>query len=248
MQTLVCIDDTDCLGSRGTGHLAAILADDIEERGWGKCFAITRHQLFVHPDIPYTSHNSAMCFAVDLDESMLDSFIDYGSVFLRRESAEGSDPGFCVVVPERLGRPEMLVKFGYKAKKVVLTKQEAYDLARQLGVHLSEHGGTGGGVIGALAGTGLRLSGNDGRFRGKLNLGNVNEVVTVSDILLHESVDLVKSLEGDLLSGDELVRLGTKVKAVLQQKKSVLLVSPVGTEDNGGVRWRTCIKEEWKMF
>ncbi len=119
MQTLVCIDDTDCLGSRGTGHLAAILADDIEERGWGKCFAITRHQLFVHPDIPYTSHNSAMCFAVDLDELMLDSFIDYGSVFLRRESAEGSDPGFCVVVPERLGRPEMLVKFGYKAKKVV---------------------------------------------------------------------------------------------------------------------------------
>lgn len=249
MVVLVCIDDTDKLGGRGTGKLAAILSQDIEENGWGKCYPVSRHQLYVHPEIPYTSHNSAMCFAVDMDESHLGRLINYSSGFLSRESAEGSDPGLCVVVPGRLKNPGLLVSFGRRAKETVLTKGEAYQLAGQLGIHLSEHGGTGQGVIGALAGTGLRLSGNDGRFRGKLEIGNDNDVLAVREIIAHESVDEVRSLEeGYLLGGGELVRLGEKVKTVLMGGKSVLLVSPAGDGNNGGVRWRTCSKEQYKKF
>lgn len=66
MRALICIDDTDNIDiKRGTGQLASLLAEEIEQKGWAKCEAVTRHQLFVHPDVPYTSHNSSMCFAAD---------------------------------------------------------------------------------------------------------------------------------------------------------------------------------------
>ena len=51
MELLVCIDDTDTLETKGTGHLAQNLCQQLECRGWGTCAPITRHQLYVHPDI-----------------------------------------------------------------------------------------------------------------------------------------------------------------------------------------------------
>ena len=48
MRMLVCIDDTDNLESIGTGKLAYKIIGDIEERGWGRCDVISRHQLYVH--------------------------------------------------------------------------------------------------------------------------------------------------------------------------------------------------------
>jgi hypothetical protein len=140
MQVLVCIDDTDSLESIGTGKLAAKIIGNIEERGWGKCDAITRHQLYVHPDIPYTSHNSSMCFGVDLHEAYLEGLIDYASDYLLRKSADGSDPGLCVTIPGKLSRSDLLIDFGIKAKGTVLTKKEAYQLAGQLGVHFRAWG------------------------------------------------------------------------------------------------------------
>jgi hypothetical protein len=247
MRVLVCIDDTDNLESIGTGKLAYKIIGSIEERGWGRCDAITRHQLYVHSDIPYTSHNSSMCFGVELVESQLEGLINYASDFLIRESAKGSDPGLCVTIPGRLSKPDLLVEFGIRAKGTVLTKEEAYQLAGQLGIHLSEHGGTGGGVIGALAGTGLRLSGNDGRFRGRLKIGNINDVVAVSDIKSQTGVHIVKSLNGYRLEDHDSVRLGEKVKAVLMGGKTVLLVYPYGS-DHGCPRWQTCSKEQLKKF
>lgn len=67
--------------------------------------------------------------------------------------------------------PKRLIEFGKMAKQAVTNKQAAYDLARETGIHLSEQGGTGDGVIGAIAGIGLRLSGNDGRYCGWYLLG-----------------------------------------------------------------------------
>ena len=76
-----------------------------------------------------------------------------------RQSAPGSDPGLCVVATTSVSGPKALIGFGQTAKDSVLTKSDAYGLAQRLGIHLSEHGGTGQGVIGALAGAGLRLIG-----------------------------------------------------------------------------------------
>lgn len=249
IRVLVCVDDTDRIDSDwGTGELVALISETMEERGWGKSYGVTRHQLLIHPDVPYTSHNSSMCFAADLNEAYLDTLTNYAAEFLFKESATGSDPGLCITVPERLNKPELLIAFGYKAKEIVITKEEAYSLAQQLGVHLSEHGGTGQGVIGALAGVGLRLSGNDGRLRGKLKLKNTNGVASVESIRSHANIDLVANLEGALLADDELVRLGDTVKPILRDGKFVLLVAPIGAGDAGGVTWQTLTKQQLKKY
>lgn len=254
MKVLVSIDDTDTMKTegvevRGTGELASMLARKIEEYGWGTCQPVTRHQLLIHPDIPYTSHNSSMCFTAEIREASLDELTGYACDFLARESAPGSDPGLCIAVADRLTRPGWLIAFGYMAKNCVITKEEAYDLAAELGIHLSEHGGTGQGVIGALAGAGLRLSGNDGRFRGKLKIRSKNNVVRVRDIYHQSYVNTVKSLEGGaILEQEELVVLGDTVKAVLLDGKPVLLVVPTGERDPGEPRWQTCSKNQLKDY
>jgi hypothetical protein len=246
MKVLLAVDDTDNLESIGTGHLAEAIAQEVEKNGWGKRSYITRHQLLVHPDVPYTSHNSSMCFTADIGGACLDLLIDHAARFLEKASAPGSDPGLCVAVADRLEESEELVAFGRRAKQTVVKKSEAQELARRLGIHLSEHGGTGGGMIGALAAVGLRLSGNDGRVRGHLQIDSVNGVARVRDICTHPDVGSVQTLQGEALHDDEAVLLsGWKVKAVLQGGGPVLLVVPTESE---GPRWRTCSKEILKAY
>ncbi len=243
MRIVLCIDDTDNLESRGTGALASQLARELEENGWGKSRFITRHQLLVHPDIPYTSHNSAMCFTAEIGENCLKPLIRHASAFLARESAAGSDPGLCIVDADRLGDPAPLIDFGRKAKQLVIAIDEAFELAKSLGVHLSEHGGSGQGVIGALAGAGLRLSGSDGRLKGQLAIDTDNGRATVGNICAHADVDEVRSLDSRQPEEWEMVLLGEKVKTVLLDGKSVLLVVPAD-----GAAWQTCSKQQLRNY
>ena len=248
MRILVCIDDTDNIDSRGTGELASMLADRMQQNGWGRCLPVTRHQMLVHPDIPYTSHNSSMCFAADTGPDFLERFTAYAQAFLGAESAPGSDPGLCIAPLEDLRDPAALMSFGRKAKTAILTKQEAYSLACRLNVHLSEHGGTGLGVIGALAGCGLRLTGNDGRFRGHFRIRAEAEGIPVAELMQQTGVDVVKSLDGAVLADDETVLIGEKVKAVLQDGKSTLLVFDERGDCRAAACWRTCTKQQLRKF
>ncbi|MFZ4856893.1 MAG: hypothetical protein ACOYL3_10900 [Desulfuromonadaceae bacterium] len=247
MQILISIDDTDNIESPGTGYLASRIAADLESNGWGKSSFVTRHQLLVHPDVPYTSHNSAMCFSADIEEEYLDGVITYAANFLERESASGSDPGLCVAVLDHLRESGELIRFGQSAKLSVLTKESAYERAQQLGLHLSEHGGTGQGVIGALAGAGLRLGGNDGRLRGQLYFGAPGGIVSVAALTGNKTVDEVRSLEGSAVADLDMVRLGDKVKTVLLGGQSVLLVVP-SNETPDGPRWHTCSRQQLKRY
>lgn len=232
MRILLCIDDTDDLEKgKGTGSLAQVILEVIEERGWGKCERITRHQLLLHEDIPYTSHNSSMCFAAEIEKEYLNDIINFGGNFLELEHAEGSDPGLCVVDIDKLGDREALIECGKRAKKEVLNKEEAYLLAKDLRVHLSEHGGTGLGVIGALAGTGLRLSGNDGEFRGNLGFIKPNEVYRASYLYKHREIDLIMGLDRKILDDDDQIVFGLKSKTIFRGGKSVLLVVKEESDD-----------------
>lgn len=250
MRILICIDDTDNIDiKRGTGHLASLLAEEIEQRSWGKCKPVTRHQLFVHPDIPYTSHNSAMCFAADIDANYYDEIIKYSGEFLEREMALGSDPGLCVVVPGRLSKPGCLIAYGFSAKQEVLNKGYAYQMAAKMNIHLSEHGGTGDGVVGALAGAGLRLSGNDGRFRGKFTPTLPGQALSVGDIYKRTFITRVKSkTSGYTLRNHELVEMGEVMKAVLIEREAVLLVNPLATPGAREAIWRSCSKDELRVY
>ena len=244
MRILVSIDDTDNLYSPGTGELAAEIARMIRTMNWGETFFVTRHQLLVHPDIPYTSHNSSMCFAADVDPACLEGLIAEAGEFLRREAAPGSDPGLCVVRQDSLGDGQALLDFGLAAKARVLRKEEAYVLAGASNIHLSEHGGTGLGVIGALAGAGLRFSGNDGRMRGRLTLGQ--GPLSVQALRAHRDVDVVQTPSGEVVPDTQRVSLGTRVKTVLRGGRSTLLV--MADPSCAEAPWRTCSNEELKDY
>ena len=248
MNVLLSIDDTDIKGTRGTGQLAQILKDKLINKKIAHCSNISRHQLFVHPEIPYTSHNSAMCFELDLQEGQLSPLIEYCQVFLKKESAIGSDPGFCIAVKEQITDIQVLIDYSKRAKTEVLKKHEAYQLAVKLGVHLSEHGGTGQGIIGALAGIGLRLFGNDGRFRGWFNFGNPGDKITVSELLAFDYIEAITSQLGANLSGDtEIVLAEEKVKTVLKNNKQTLIVTPIDDVTEPPL-WRTLTKPEAKQY
>lgn len=246
MNILVCIDDTDNLTSPGTGHLASDLKGDIETKFRGETTLISRHQLFVSPEVPYTSHNSSMCFRARVDLSCLDDIIDYSASFLERRRAEGSDPGLCVAVPERIEDCGELISFGLDATKKVLKKNDAWELASRMDLHLSEHGGTGDGIIGALAGVGLRLYGNNGRFKGWHKVPEERLRITAGELCHDFDIDEIRSRDGQVLEPDEELLLKNKIKTVLLDHKSVLLVYPV--PDGAGQVWQNIPKEEVKKY
>jgi hypothetical protein len=246
MDILLCIDDTDNLESVGTGELAENMAEGIRSGFGGICSAITRHQLYVHEDIPYTSHNSSMCFRAAIADDRLEPVIRYGIEFLERESASGSDPGLCVAPLHGIGNPEELICFGRTAKQEVMTKDVAYDLARRQRVHLSEHGGTGQGIIGALAGIGLRLSGNDGRFKGWFHFEGRERIMEARKLYDSPFVDEVRTAAGLRIDPEEPVFVGNEVKTVFQDGQAVVLVDEQA--EKPGVRWRTLSKRELKVY
>ncbi len=243
MKLIISMDDTDNLESQGTGWLVDEACTQMRALGWGHFSMISRHQLFVHPEIPYTSHNSSMVFEATTDVPQ-ENIIEFLSRFLVSRSAPGSDPGLCVT-PELLPEArEAIVSFGLRAKKEVLTKDQAYALARELGVHLSEHGGTGGGVIGALAGVGLRLWGNDGRYRSWFHFGPSGEIMTTIKLKTYAPVEDIRTADGRMVAQDARIVLCDQIKTVRMGGKSTLLVHPA----NADMTHAVFSKEEIKRF
>lgn len=162
MRVYVCFDDTDCLGAdRGTGKLVRWFTERLPDgcAAWG----VVRQQLLVHPDVPYTSHNSSGCAVLDVaDASLVPVLAELGASHIAEHFIDGSDPGLCVA-PETADLAA-LVEFGNRAAIEVVTQAQAREVAARAGVHLSGHGGTNDGIIGALAGVGLTVGGWSGRL------------------------------------------------------------------------------------
>jgi hypothetical protein len=245
---LISIDDTDNLDSPGSGTAAENMARAMQKKGLAQCSDITRHQLFVHEAIPYTSGNSAMCFSAVGQAGALAEIIRFSADFLRQEAAAGSDPGLCVAQQDCRLDKKALISFGQRAKHTVIDKQAAYDLARELGLHLSEHGGTGGGIIGALAAIGLRLHGSDGRFRGWYRLGKAGEVTTPATLCAHPFIDAVVADTGEWLSNDtSIIFTEDKVKTVLLNGLQAIPVTRTCRTDNQAA-WMTLDNKAIKQY
>ena len=168
MKLFVCIDDTDNLDSIGTGELLENMMGEAAIRQLGVGGMTVRYQLLIHDDIPYTSHNSSMCCTAETDDRA--AFTAFCASYLTENAAPGSDPGLCILTDDPALDYSSLINFGKRAQIEVLTKAMAYDAANAFGpdVHLSAHGGTGDGIIGALASAALRAGKEDGRIKGKL--------------------------------------------------------------------------------
>lgn len=234
VSVVLCVDDTDDVsGETSTGYVAETIASRVGELGGRVILGITRHQLLLAEGVPYTSHNSAMCFEARLPESKLDELRRIALDALDRHCAATADPGLCIaVLPDGAdhdgafhGQAASLAAFGDKAQREVCTKEEAYELAAAIPwVRLSEHGGTGDGIIGALAGVGLRLSGDDGRFRGMWDLAQLTQRESVSAVsefraslqpLVCGDVQVVDE-SGNEVSPDEDIALIPNAKPYLQ--------------------------------
>jgi hypothetical protein len=250
MKLLICIDDTDNLESKGTGAIASEMVSIIEQEGWGRCGFISRHQLLLHKDVKYTSHNSSMCFPAEIDKTYFETLKVRLTAHLEAEMAEGSDPGICVAdlslpsMADDAGLRERFVEFGYRAKAEVLNKSMAYDLAVELGLYLEETGGTGDGVIGALAGAALRLHGNDGEVKGGIDSLKACEIYRVEELLKTGRIDRVCTEAMEDLPLKDRVEISWKAKPVVHRGGPVLLVLPAGEDGH----WKTMYKNEMRNF
>jgi hypothetical protein len=242
MQYLVGIDDTDNLESRGTGHMARCLSETFAAAGFDP-LGVTRHQLLVDRRIPYTSHNSSACIDVRGAERERDRLIDISRDFLRSHAAPGSDVGLCIVAFDTID--DAAIEFGGRAKRAIVTESEARGIADALGAHLEPLTGTGLGVIGALAGVGLRAGGNDGRFLWLPHLRDMSGVHDAATIRARVGLDAIETEDGYAVGGRDRIDLGTWSRPVLRGGRSVLLVQEAESEDYD---WVVAAKERIKQL
>ena len=227
MKFYLCIDDTDdATKSIGTGQIASMIYDALQERGSRMRYQITRHQLLLDPRIDYTSHNSSMCME---GETMLraDEIWELASEYLLRERAETSDPGICLYVPPEIPDEKRLCEFGRKAKEQVFTVNDAAEIARKTpGIQLGAPVGNGNGQIGALAGVGLRLGGNDGTFRGKIAF-NGKVVCTAKEMKQKLEIAGLYGLKGEVIPDNASVVISGSVKLVYRNFQAVAVGRPM---------------------
>lgn len=230
MRWFVGMDDTDEKNAdRGTGKVARSFGAVLPQ-GW-RCVGVVRQQLLLDSRIPYTSHNSSACAVVEGDDpSGTDFLVDLGSTHLARWALPGSDPGLCVAPA---GHPGLhtLETFGERVLYDVVSQAEAWAAAE--GFHLSAHGGTGDGVIGAAAAVGLTASGWHGRCIAWGDLRDLQE--PISKATLRSRGIRVIWLERDAFAvpPEALIRGNGWLRPFLLGGSPVLLVCQ---EEDGGFR------------
>lgn len=225
MRAYIGFDDTDALGSDyGTGKLARWFENVLPEEC--KLWGVVRQQLLVDSRIPYTSHNSSACVIVDFSNpSLKDKLLSLAIAHIKDKSHHKSDPGICFACDGDQALPE-LISFGKLCTAAVVTQKDAFHAAK--GVHLSGHGGTNDGIIGAVAAVGLTASGWSGRFIEFGRLRNFNENVSVSD--LEKSGIHVISVDRNAVvpAPDDIVNTKKWLRPRLLGYKAVLPVLPGG--------------------
>ncbi|MCG6956942.1 MAG: ABC transporter substrate-binding protein [Gemmatimonadetes bacterium] len=245
---IIGFDDTDMPGTPGTNQLVRQIADALPA-GFTFDFLL-RHQLLFDPRIPYTSKNGSASLGVLVDEGRSpEELLDFLRERVRAFAPEGSDPGLCVVAApiardlrsasgdtERLGVdvPEDVIAFGRRCQREPVRQEEALALARAHGIVLEPLGGTGDGVIGALAAVGLRAWGDDGRvvhragWRWPDDLSGEQPVAAV----LAAGVDEIRSPAGIVTDG--VVDVGKHLRPNFRGGRVVLFVEPEDPVGSGG--------------
>ena len=244
MHYYIGIDDTDNLESRGTGFRARQLGTMLEEAGIAKLICITRHQLYVHKDIPFTSHNSSACLLIDCDSSEEAKLTSYCREFLLRESAPGSDAGLCIASSDVITRG--IENWGKNAKRIILNKTLAHELALQNNIFLEGLTGEKIGVIGALAAVGLRHAGNDGRVLWLPFLRETEGIFSIAELKDRLCLDTITTTDGISILPDDKIMTDNWLRPVMRNKEITLIVEK--TEDHGQYKWQHVSKEYIKSI
>ena len=244
-RVLLSIDDTDNLESRGTGFRARQLGGLLSDDSLARVRGISRHQLYVHPDIPYTSHNSALCLDLEWQGGTLSTLADITRDFLAAESAPGSDAGFCIGYFDMVS--DEVVAFGKMAKDTVLRQSQARELAEGAGLILEGVTGDEGGVIGAIASVGLRKGAHDGRFVWVKGVRDLAGVTTADFILSHTGIDVLQTPGNERVAGTDRVSVDPWPRPVLLNDKAVLLIQRVEAR-HAECDWQLVPREVTKQY
>lgn len=242
MRYLICVDDTDDLTkATSTGKIANLIAKKLEKEFNIKINkGVTRHQLLLQEGVPYTSHNSAMCIDVS-GEVTMEKIKKESIKIVLDNMAQSSDPGICVCLVDELKEQKDLINFGIKAQNKIIQKDEALSLIKNISCIFGEElGGTGQGIIGALAGIGLRLSGNDGTFRGKIKFPKSINEMTVKELKEKFRVDDVIDLENEFILNDEIILENESFAKLLFRKNKKLAFATKINEE----KYLLCNKEQ----
>lgn len=225
---LIAIDDTDNADSIGTGRLARMLAARLCDEGLIADASVTRHQLLVHPDVPYTSHNSSACIAAHGDEGAGDKLFEIAQAFLIEHEHFGANPGLCVARPSEI--PDSLVELGHRAQRVVLDLSEFDAEVAPHALRVWSRGETGQGRIGAVSGAALRSSGDDGRFIDLRGIRELSGRVTVAEILERTGVEHVESEAGERLDARAEIDTRDWIRPSLRGGRAVFRVRRDGDD------------------
>jgi tRNA(Ile2) C34 agmatinyltransferase TiaS len=224
MKIYLAMDDTDSLDSRGTGKLARATGAEISKEF--HVDGISRHQLFVHEDIPYTSHNSCAVLHIEAEKRDDKEWIfETAKECMLSDFIEGSDPGIAVACADEILPP--LIAFGRDAQKIILNQNKARTLASNLGIWLEGLGGTEDGVIGTMAGLGLAKSGNDGRY---IMCGTIRDLSGSVDVvtLLEAGIDAVYTVDGHMvMDGRIIIKEGKSAKPCPVDGNKILFVENI---------------------
>jgi hypothetical protein len=232
------IDDTDTLDTAGTNQLARLIAARLPA-GFG-LRVVLRHQLLDDPRIPYTSQNGSASLTVSGATGVPgDRLLPMLQSEIRAWFTPGSDPGLCLA---SAGVPAAVVDFGRRCQREVVSQAEARALALRAGLHLEDFGGTGDGVIGALAAVGLAAGGGDGRvvhlpgwtwpdtFHGTHPISALRE----------RGVEEVRELDSGRPVTDGIVAVGKRLRPAYRDRRVVLFVERADQTDGtpAGAAWR----------
>ena len=236
---LIGIDDTDDLNSRGTGFRTRDLTRLVHLEKLANVSHISRHQLYVHQDIPFTSHNSSACLNIETED--IEQFKGFCVDYLVKESAKVSDVGLCIAPYDQISGK--IINWGKRAKIEILTQEEAYRIACEEGIYLEGFLGTKGGIIGALAGVGLRKTGGDGRFFwiNHVDLRELNGIYLTKELLEKGGFDQVISKTGEKVNSTDRIFTGEWLRPVLQNNLVTVLVEP--HLNNNEYEWNIVSKE-----
>jgi hypothetical protein len=217
---IIGLDDTDTLESKGTGHLARLIAADLGKQH--PLLGVTRHQLLVHPLIRYTRKNSSAAILLGSEGAVdLDAIAARARDMMTENFVSGSDPGLCVVDAV----PTEVAAFGRKAQRDVVRREEALELAASHSLRLYGLGGDNGGVIGALAAVGLAAGGDDGRY---VLVGRSRDFCGLQPVeaVLGMGIEAIQTTTGEPVT-EGLVQ-SDKMRPARRQGRAILVVEQAG--------------------
>lgn len=222
MKLYLGFDDTDMRDAPvGTGKLVRMYEKKLppEVRFWG----VVRHQLLVDERIAYTSHNGAICAVLELENaSLVPKLTELAEELIVELASPGSNPGLCVAI-EHAGL-NSVIEFGLACTQNVCSQAGAMAAAMQAQIHLSGHGGTNAGIIGATAAVGLTLYGWSGRFLEFNKLSKLPDPVRVEQLLERDILPVAVDGDAAALAPETLITTAGWASPRLWAGKAILPV------------------------